>query len=94
MANACFTVLSEKENFERLVKQDKSLAQKVRDFFADFIEKIKNALADISSRNAEYRALKDDITATGNEFKKNSDGIVAQVSKFFNTLGNKVTTKW
>lgn len=148
-ANACFTVLFEKENFERLVKQDKSLAQKVRNFFADFIKKIKNALADISRRNAEYRALKDDITAkekilemfdealdysneesngnedikfslnddfdetydfsnninivanmdpvidlTGNEFKKNSDGIVAQVSKFFNTLGNKVTTKY
>lgn len=135
--------------FERLVKQDKSLAQKVRNFFADFIKKIKNALADISSRNAEYKALKDDITAkekilemfdealdysneesngnedikfslnddfdetydfsnninivanmdpvidlTGNEFKKNSDGIVVQVSKFFNTLGNKVTTKY
>ncbi len=60
-ANACFTVLSEKENFESLVKQDKSLAQKVRDFFADFIEKIKNALQEVSKRNAEYRALKDDI---------------------------------
>ncbi len=62
-ANACFTVLSEQENFEKLVKQDKSLAQKVRDFFADFLEKIKNALRDISSRNAEYKALKDDIKA-------------------------------
>ncbi len=40
-ANACFTVLSEQENFERLVKQDKTLAQKVRDFFAYFIDKIK-----------------------------------------------------
>ena len=62
-ANACFTVLSEQENFEKLVKQDKPLAQKVRDFFADFLEKIKNALRDISSRNAEYKALKDDIEA-------------------------------
>lgn len=63
VANACFTVLSEQENFEKLVKQDKSLAQKIRDFFADFIGKIKNALRDISSRNAEYKALKDDIEA-------------------------------
>lgn len=62
-ANACFTVFSEQENFEKLVNQDKSLARKVRDFFADFIIKIKNALIDISKRNAEYKALKDDITA-------------------------------
>lgn len=62
-ANACFTVLSEQKNFEKLAKQDKSLAQKVREFFADFIDKIKEALLDISSRNAEYKALKDDIKA-------------------------------
>lgn len=62
-ANACFTVFSEQQNFEQLVKQDKSLAQKVRDFFADFIEKIKNALIDISTRNAEYRVLKDEAAA-------------------------------
>lgn len=62
-ANACFTVFSEQKNFERLVQQDKPLAQKVRDFFADFIEKIKNALKDISTRNAEYRALQNEEKA-------------------------------
>ncbi len=40
-----------------------TLAQKVRDFFADFIEKIKNALKDISIRNAEYRALQNEQKA-------------------------------
>lgn len=59
-ANACFTVFSEQKNFERLVQQDKPLAQKVRDFFADFIEKIKNALDSIYDRNAEYRALQNE----------------------------------
>lgn len=62
-ANACFTVFSEQKNFERLVQQDKPLAQKVRDFFADFIEKIKNALKDISTRIAEYRALQNEEKA-------------------------------
>ena len=42
-ANACFTVLSNEDNFTALVKQNRSLAEKVRDFFADFVEKIKNA---------------------------------------------------
>lgn len=59
-ANACFTVFSKQENFEKLVRQDKPLAQKVRDFFAEFIEKIKNALDSISIRNAEYRALQNE----------------------------------
>lgn len=62
-ANACFTVFSKQENFEKLVRQDKPLAQKVRDFFAEFIEKIKNALDSISIRNAEYRALQNEKKA-------------------------------
>ena len=61
--NACFTVLSEQANFEQLVKQDKSLAQKVRDFFAEFIDKIKNALKTVAQTNKEYRALQGDIEA-------------------------------
>ena len=61
--NACFTVLSEQANFEQLVKQDKSLAQKVRDFFADFIDKIKKALKTVAQTNKEYRALQGDIEA-------------------------------
>lgn len=59
-ANACFTVLSERENFESLVKHDRSLAQKVRDFFADFIEKIKDSLDYIFLNTAEYKTLRDD----------------------------------
>lgn len=59
-ANACFTVLSERENFESLVKHDRSLAQKVRDFFADFIEKIKDSLDYIFLKTAEYKTLRDD----------------------------------
>lgn len=62
-ANACFTVLSNENNFTALVKQNRSLAEKVRDFFADFIEKIKNALTRLAKNNAEYRALQNDTEA-------------------------------
>lgn len=62
-ANACFTVLSNENNFTALVKQNRSLAQKVRDFFADFVEKIKNALTRLAKNNAEYRALQNDAEA-------------------------------
>lgn len=62
-ANACFTVLSDEDNFVNLVKENKSLAQKVRDFFADFIQTIRNALVKISKSNPEYRALEGDIEA-------------------------------
>lgn len=62
-ANACFTVLSNEDNFTALVKQNRSLAEKVRDFFADFVEKIKNALTRLAKNNAEYRALQNDTEA-------------------------------
>lgn len=62
-ANACFTVLSNEDNFTALVKQNRSIAEKVRDFFADFIEKIKNALTRLAKNNAEYRALQNDTEA-------------------------------
>ena len=62
-ANACFTVLSNENNFTALVKQNRNLAEKVRDFFADFIEKIKNALTRLAKNNAEYRALQNDTEA-------------------------------
>ena len=62
-ANACFTVLSNENNFTALVKQNRSLAEKVRDFFADFVEKIKNALTRLAKNNAEYRALQNDTEA-------------------------------
>lgn len=62
-ANACFTVLSDEDNFVNLVKENKSLAQRVRDFFADFIQTIRNALVKISKSNPEYRALEGDIEA-------------------------------
>ena len=65
--------------------RDKSLAQKVRNFFADFIKKIKNALADISSRNAEYRALKDDITA--------KEKIIEMFDEALNISDTDVSTK-
>lgn len=150
-ANACFTVFSEQKNFERLVRQDKPLAQKVRDFFADFIEKIKNALKDISIRNAEYRALQNEEkvqekilamfdaclkvsqvsdTATendnakyalkesfddnydfdsnikkvanmspvadlsGKEFAKGEVDLITQVTNYYNSIGNKVISKY
>ncbi|HIW84955.1 MAG TPA: hypothetical protein IAA48_00520 [Candidatus Eubacterium faecipullorum] len=62
-ANACFTVLSNEDNFTALVKQNRSLAEKVRDFFADFLEKIRNALTRLAKNNAEYSALQNDTEA-------------------------------
>ena len=62
-ANACFTVLSNENNFTALVKQNRSLAEKVRDFFADFAEKIKNALTRLAKNNAEYKVLQNDDEA-------------------------------
>lgn len=59
-ANACFTVLSNEDNFTALVKQNRSLAEKVRDFFADFIEKIKNALINLTKINPEYKVLQNE----------------------------------
>ena len=59
------TVLSNEDNFTALVKQNGSLVEKVRDFFADFIEKIKNALTRLAKNNAEYRALQNDTEAKG-----------------------------
>ena len=62
-ANACFTMLSNEDTFTALVKKNRSLAQKVRDFFADFVEKIKNSLTRLAKNNAEYRALQNDTEA-------------------------------
>lgn len=59
-ANACFTVLSNENNFTALVKRNRSLAEKVRDFFADFIEKIKNALINLTKINPEYKVLQNE----------------------------------
>ena len=56
-------MLSNEDNFTALVKQNRSIAEKVRDFFADFIEKIKNALTRLAKNNAEYSALQNDTEA-------------------------------
>ena len=58
-ANACFTVFSDEANVKQLVAQDRTLAQKVRDFFAGLINRMKKAIAVISN-NAEYRAFSDE----------------------------------
>lgn len=58
-ANACFTVFSDEANVKQLVAQDRTLAQKVRDFFAELINRMKKAIAVISN-NAEYRAFSDE----------------------------------
>lgn len=81
-ANACFTVLSNEQNFNSLVKQNKSLAQRVKDFFADFINQIRDRLARLANKNAEYRALQNNLSAQEkivnmmitalNEYQKNS----------------------
>lgn len=81
-AKACFTVLSNEQNFNSLVKQNKSLAQRVKDFFADFINQIRDRLARLANKNAEYRALQNNLSAQEkivnmmitalNEYQKNN----------------------
>ncbi len=61
--NACFGVLSQRENFEELVKQDRSLAKKVLDFFSEFFSKIEEALRELAGTNAEYRSIHNDVEA-------------------------------
>ncbi len=56
-ANACFTVLSKEQNFKSLVNQNKSLAQRVYDFFADFLNQIRERLVTLAKQNKEYRVL-------------------------------------
>ena len=84
-ANACFTVLSNENNFTALVKQNRSLAEKVRDFFADFVEKIKNALTRLAKNNAEYRALQNDTEA--------KEKILAMFNKALESSQNNSTAK-
>lgn len=84
-ANACFTVLSNEDNFTALVKQNRSLAEKVRDFFADFVEKIKNALTRLAKNNAEYRALQNDTEA--------KEKILAMFNKALESSQNNNTTE-
>lgn len=62
-ANACFTVFSDEANVKQLVAQDRTLAQKVHDFFANMIDRMKKALEGLSKRNREYKALSNDIKA-------------------------------
>lgn len=94
-ANACFTVLSNEDNFTALVKQNRSIAEKVRDFFADFIEKIKNALTRLAKNNAEYRAFQNDteakekILAMFNEALESSNTNVSNNSEI--RLSKKIT---
>lgn len=62
-ANACFTVFSDEANVKQLVAQDRTLAQKVHDFFANMIDRMKKALEGLSKRNKEYKTLSNDIEA-------------------------------
>lgn len=62
-ANACFTVFAEEQNVKQLVAEDVTLAQKVRDFFVNLIDRMKKALEGLSKRNQEYMAISKDVEA-------------------------------
>lgn len=62
-ANACFTVLSKEKNFKSLVNQNKSLAQRVYDFFADFLNQIRERLVILAKQNKEYKVLHQNLQA-------------------------------
>lgn len=78
-------MLSNEDNFTALVKQNRSLAEKVRDFFADFLEKIRNALTRLAKNNAEYSALQNDTEA--------KEKILAMFNKALESSQNNNTTE-
>lgn len=87
-ANACFTVLSSEKNFKSLVNQNKSLAQRVYDFFADFLNQIRERLVNLSKINAEYRALENET--------KTQDKIVSMMKtalKEYSNGSHKINSK-
>lgn len=91
-ANACFTVFSDEANVKQLVAQDRTLAKKVHDFFANMIDRMKKALEGLSKRNREYKALSNDIKAKEQivslfndclkESQKNNTAINSSESKY------------
>ena len=90
-ANACFTVLSNEKNFNSLVKQNKSLAQRVYDFFSDFLNQIKERLVTLAKQNKEYKALHNEykiqdkivsmMKTALNEYQKNNTATKDSVIK-------------
>lgn len=84
-ANACFTVLSKEQNFKLLVNQNKSLAQRVYDFFADFLNQIRERLVTLAKQNKEYKALHQNLQA--------QDKIVSMMKTALSEYKNNNTTK-
>ena len=59
----CFTVFTNEENVNKLAEKDKGLLKRIKDFFSDFLDRIKNALEKLSVYSKEYRSLHNDVEA-------------------------------
>lgn len=63
VADACEMMLRDSEAVQRLAKENRSLAEKIRDWIGDFVEKVRAAFAGDRATHAEARARLDRMDA-------------------------------
>lgn len=63
VADACEMMLRDSEAVQRLAKENRSLAEKIRDWISDFAEKVRAAFAGDRATHAEARAMLDRMDA-------------------------------
>ena len=61
VADACEMLLRDSNAVERLVNENLTLAQKIRDWVSDFVNKIKKAFEGVTARTVEARILEENI---------------------------------
>ena len=76
VANSAEMFLNNPELINDIVNKDKSLAQKIIDFFKDFIAKLESAFKNITANSAEAKALSEDINTLKQAQKLWSEGVM------------------
>ncbi|MBQ8228452.1 MAG: hypothetical protein IJZ88_05500 [Clostridia bacterium] len=61
VADACEMLLRDSRAVERLANENLTLAQKIRDWVSDFVNKIKKAFEGVTARTVEARILEENI---------------------------------
>lgn len=80
---------SDREDFaERMVKEDRSLAQRILDFVRDLLEKLRNALKGYQATSYEARVLKENIELL-NDFEDTFSEILAEYGERNRAEGKK-----
>lgn len=75
VANSAEMFLNNADLINDIVNKDKSLAQKIIDFFKDFIAKLESAFKNITANSAEAKALSEDINTLKQAQKLWSDAL-------------------